>query len=78
MALGALQNEGDLLRFMERAVQRPGFLPSIQPAVSLIKKGVPADSDFPVAPKNGTLAVDDKEPAEPVLYCRIAGEWKKL
>lgn len=71
MSLGALQNEGDLRRFIDRELARPGVL-SIPPAVSLIKNGVPSDEDFPKPPLDGTLALNE---AGPTLYCRVGGEW---
>lgn len=73
MSLGALQDEGDLTRWLQRNL--PGLLPSPKPDVSLIKNGVPSDEDFPKPPLDGTTAVDE---SGPTLYCRIGGEWQAL
>jgi hypothetical protein len=74
MSLGNLQNEGDLRRWFQNELRRPGVIP-VPPNVALIKNGVPTDEDFPKPPLDGTTAVDE---TGPTLYCRIGGEWRVL
>jgi hypothetical protein len=73
--LGNLQNEADLRRWLQQQLATPGILPSPKPDVSLVKNGVPADSDFPKTPGDGTLALDS---SGPTLYCRVAGVWSAV
>jgi hypothetical protein len=72
MAIGALQNEGDLRRFIEAELERPGNRPAPAPPIALTKSGVPSDKDFPNPPGNGIFAFDREAG---VLYARIDGEW---
>lgn len=72
MAIGNLQTEGDLRRFIEDELQRPGNRTAPAPPIALTKNGAPSDSDFPSKPGDGILAFD-KEAG--VLYARIEDEW---
>lgn len=78
MPVGRIKNEGDLRRFVEAELRRPGAVPPAAPAVSLIKKGVPSDADFPQTPGDGILAVDTTLAELPVLYGRVSGKWQAL
>lgn len=72
MAIGNLKTEGDLRRFVRSELRRPGSVPAPKPAISLMKAGVPADSDFPAKPSDGILALDL---TGPTLYVRAGGNW---
>jgi hypothetical protein len=75
MALGSLQNEGDLRRFIEQELQRPENSSAPAPPIALVKDGAPTDDDFPNPPLDGIFAYDRE--AE-VLYGRIDGDWAAL
>jgi len=76
MTLGGLQDEADLKRWLEDQLRTPGVVPrEAEPAISLTKAGVPADSDFPNPPGNGILALDT---TGPTLYARVNDVWKAL
>lgn len=77
MPVGRIKDEGDLRRFVEAELRRPGAVPPAAPAVSLIKKGVPSDADFPQTPGDGILAVNTSGEF-PVLYARVEGKWQVL
>lgn len=72
--LDEVKDLGDLQRWLEQTVQKPGVLPPSTPqaAISLTKAGVPADTDFPNTPGNGILALDTTGPK---LYARVNGAW---
>lgn len=72
MAIGNLITEGDLRRFVQSELRRPGSVPAAKPAVSLRKNGVPSDADFPNPPGDGILAYDR---SAGILYIRDGGEW---
>lgn len=75
MALGNLQNEADLRRFIALELQRPENKPAPAPPIALTKNGAPTDDDFPNPPLNGTFAYDR---VGELLYGRVDGEWKAL
>jgi len=72
MGIGSIQTEGDLRRLIEAELQRPNARPPAQPAIALVKAGVPTDDDFPNTPGNGIFAYDRTAKA---LYARIDGSW---
>jgi hypothetical protein len=72
MAVGNLRTEGDLRRFVQSELRRPGSLPAAKPAIALMKSGVPSDGDFPNPPGDGILALDT---SGPTLYARVGGAW---
>jgi hypothetical protein len=72
MAIGNLQTEGDLRRFIEAELDRPGNRQPPSPPIALMKNGAPTDKDFPNPPGNGIFAFDKEAGA---LYARIEDEW---
>jgi hypothetical protein len=76
MALGTLESEGDLNRWLQQRLATPGVLPPPKADVSLtIEKGEPSDEDFPQPPADRTL-VYSRETG--TLYIRDEGEWKPV
>ena len=69
-----LSTRGELRRFIEAELRRPGAIPVVS-SVALIKAGVPSDADFPNPPANGTLAINSLVPQ---LYARLGGAWEGL
>jgi len=72
MAIGKLQTEGDLRRFIEAELERPGNRQVPSPPIALTKNGAPTDKDFPNPPGNG-IFVYDKAAGD--LYARVDDEW---
>lgn len=72
MSIDGIDNRAGIAALVKEVLAEPGVLPGPQPNVALRKNGVPADSDFPNPPKDGTTAFDR---ATSTLYVRDEDEW---
>lgn len=75
MSIGAITDEASLERWLQKRLETPGTLAPPKADVSLVKEGVPDDTDFPNPPGDRTLAYDREGET---LYIRDEDEWKPL